>query len=54
MAVPVTCVHGSEEEDSACLALKDPPVRIATVGSGHHFGGLYDRLVDLILSPPRR
>jgi type IV secretory pathway VirJ component len=54
MGVPVTCVHGSEEEDSACLALKDPPVRVATVGSGHHFGGLYDRLVDLILSPPRR
>jgi hypothetical protein len=27
-------------------------VRIAPVGTGHHFGGHYERLVDLILEPP--
>ena len=51
MAVPVTCVHGTDEEDSACRALPDPPVRVVSVGNGHHFGGLYDRLVELILAP---
>jgi len=51
MMVPVTCVHGTDEKDSACLALKGPRVRIVPVGSGHHFGGNYERLVDLILGP---
>jgi len=51
MTVPVTCVHGADETDSACLALKGPRVRIVPVGSGHHFGGNYERLVELILSP---
>ena len=51
MTVPVTCVHGADVEDSACLALKGPRVRIVSVGSGHHFGGNYERLVELILAP---
>jgi type IV secretory pathway VirJ component len=54
MTVPVTCVHGADEEDSACRSLKDPPVRVVAVGHGHHFDGLYGRLVDLILAPPSR
>ena len=49
MTVPVTCVHGTDERDSACLALKGPHVRILPVGRGHHFGGNYERLVELIL-----
>jgi type IV secretory pathway VirJ component len=49
MTVPVTCVHGTDERDSACLALKGPHVQILPVGSGHHFGGNYGRLVELIL-----
>ena len=51
MTVPVTCVHGTDEKDSVCLALKGPRVRIAPVGTGHHFGGNYERLVELILEP---
>ena len=51
MAVPVTCVHGSDEADSGCLGLTGPQVRIAPVGTGHHFGGRYERLVELILEP---
>jgi type IV secretory pathway VirJ component len=54
MTVPVTCVHGADERDSACLALKAPHVRIVPVGRGHHFGGDYGRLVELILSPTAR
>jgi type IV secretory pathway VirJ component len=50
MTVPVTCVHGSDEEDSACLTLaKGARVRVMSVGSGHHLGGDYPRLVELIL-----
>ena len=51
LSVPVTCVHGTDEKDSACLALNDQHVRIVRLGSGHHFGGNYERLVELILDP---
>ena len=51
MTVPVTCVHGTDERDSACFTLKAPGVRIVPVGSGHHFGGKYERLVELVLGP---
>jgi type IV secretory pathway VirJ component len=57
LAVPVTCVHGTDETDSACPALKGRHVRVVPVGTGHHFGGRYQELVDLILAsatpPPR-
>jgi type IV secretory pathway VirJ component len=51
LTVPVTCVHGADEGDSACLGLKGQHVRVVSVGSGHHFGGDYRRLVELILDP---
>jgi type IV secretory pathway VirJ component len=51
LPVPVTCVHGADEEDSGCLGLKGPRVRVVSLGSGHHFGGSYERVVDLILGP---
>jgi type IV secretory pathway VirJ component len=50
LPVPVTCIHGTDESDSACLRLQGPNVKIAAVGSGHHFGADYSRLVQLILS----
>jgi type IV secretory pathway VirJ component len=51
MREPVTCIHGTDEKDSACLALAGPHVKIVPVGGGHHFGGDYARLVELILGP---
>ena len=54
MTVPVTCVHGADEKDSACLALKGSHVRVVPMGSGHHFAGNYAGLVELILSPAAR
>jgi type IV secretory pathway VirJ component len=51
LTLPVTCVHGSDEADSGCRGLKGPRVRVVPVGSGHHFGGSYERLVELILGP---
>jgi type IV secretory pathway VirJ component len=38
-AVPVLCVHGSEEKDSLCPNLDMPNVRLLTIGKGHHFDG---------------
>jgi type IV secretory pathway VirJ component len=49
LSVPVTCVFSSDEEDSVCRAVKGPRIRSVAVGRGHHFGGEYDRLVELIL-----
>jgi len=49
LPVPVTCVFANDEPDSVCRALKLPGLRSVAVGSGHHFGGEYDRLVELIL-----
>jgi type IV secretory pathway VirJ component len=49
LTVPVTCVHGAGEEDSACVEIRSPRARVVTVGEGHHFSGEYARLVDVIL-----
>jgi type IV secretory pathway VirJ component len=54
VAAPVTCVHGADERDSACLTLKGPGIRVVSLGSGHHFGGDYQALVDAIVGPPAR
>jgi type IV secretory pathway VirJ component len=47
--VPITCVRGHGESDSACLPLEGSRVSVVEVGEGHHFGGEYARLVDVIL-----
>ncbi len=47
--VPVTCVFGADESDSACRSLKGRHVKAVAVGAGHHFGNDYARVVDVIL-----
>jgi type IV secretory pathway VirJ component len=49
ITMPVVCVYGTEETDSACLTMHGPHFRPEPVGTGHHFGGNYDRLVELIV-----
>jgi type IV secretory pathway VirJ component len=49
LSVPVTCVFPNDEPDSICRAVKGSQIRSVAVGRGHHFGGEYDRLVELIL-----
>jgi type IV secretory pathway VirJ component len=49
LPMPVTCVFANDEPDSVCRAAKGARLRSVAVGRGHHFGGEYDRLVDLIL-----
>jgi type IV secretory pathway VirJ component len=50
---PVTCVHGSDETDSACLAAHGPHLRVVSLPGGHHFGGDYGKLADLVLDPAK-
>jgi type IV secretory pathway VirJ component len=50
LTVPVTCVRGADEDDSACELIQNPRAHVVTVGEGHHFGGEYDRLVSVILA----
>lgn len=47
--VPVTCVSSADETDSPCRAAANPRLRAETLGHGHHFGGDYERLVEMIL-----
>ena len=49
LTVPITCVRGAEEDESACGLIRNPRARVVTVGEGHHFGGEYDELAHVIL-----
>ena len=48
--VPVLCVRGADEDESACRTLKGAYVTTLDVGRGHHFSGNYGQLVDAILN----
>jgi len=49
LTVPVLCIYGEGETDSACPALRSANVTAVAIGDGHHFGGDYQRLVGVIL-----
>jgi type IV secretory pathway VirJ component len=49
-ATPVLCIYGEGEKDTICPTLPRPRVTSEQVGTGHHFGGEYDRLADRILA----
>jgi type IV secretory pathway VirJ component len=55
---PVLCVRGEDDPDSACAAVRGPAVRVRMLPGGHHFGGDYGRLAELLLEavgrPPAR
>ena len=51
--LPVVCVRGDDERDSACGALGGGTVRVVTLPGGHHFGGDYSRLAEELLSGVR-
>jgi type IV secretory pathway VirJ component len=48
--LPVLCVQGADETDSACRALRGAHITSVEIGRGHHFGGDYARIVDVILA----
>lgn len=47
--MPVLCVYGTEETDSACPRLPPGRARRVAVAGGHHFGGDYAGLAREIL-----
>lgn len=49
LTVPVLCVRGGDEDDSACRSLKGGHITLRELGRGHHFSGEYAQLVDAIL-----
>jgi type IV secretory pathway VirJ component len=48
-ALHVTCVAGSDETDSACHDLAHGSARVVELSGGHHFGGDYGRVVQVLL-----
>ena len=47
--IKVLCIYGEEEKDSICKSLKNGPVKVILVKGGHHFGGDYKAIADIIL-----
>jgi type IV secretory pathway VirJ component len=49
----VLCLYGKEEEgESLCptIGAKDSRVKVVSLAGGHHFGGAYQKLAELILA----
>lgn len=46
--VPVYCVHGEDEDDSACAQLDSSHVQVLSLPGGHHYDGDYAALGRLI------
>ena len=49
--IPVACVAGADERDSACGALRGA-AEVVVLPGGHHFGGDYARVARALLPPP--
>jgi type IV secretory pathway VirJ component len=50
LAVPVLCIRGAGESDSACSSLRGRQISVVTIGSDHHFSGEYRRVAEAILA----
>jgi type IV secretory pathway VirJ component len=47
--VPVLCVYGTSDDESACIGMKSTDKRrVEALGGGHHFGGDYDVIADAV------
>lgn len=46
--LPIECLHGSDETDSACRKLERGVASTVVLPGGHHFGGNYRLLADII------
>ena len=43
------CLYGDDDEDSICPKVNRANARVIELSGGHHFGGDYERLADVIL-----
>ena len=50
----VLCVRGKAEKDSLCASLDPGLATVITFDGGHHFGGRYAELADVILAAAKR
>jgi type IV secretory pathway VirJ component len=47
--LPVLCVYGNNDDESACIGLKSTDLRrVEVLGGGHHFGGDYDVIANAV------
>lgn len=54
--VPAVCLHGADEDDSACPALASAKLAVIDLPGGHHYDGDYARIGQTVLQhwPQRR
>jgi type IV secretory pathway VirJ component len=45
----ILCLYGKDEEDSLCRDLDKHSAQIVLLKGGHHFGGDYSSIADIIL-----
>lgn len=50
--LPITCIHGQEEDDSLCSDLRGPGVSNVQMDGGHHLGGAYALIAASIARAP--
>ncbi|MEO8217067.1 MAG: AcvB/VirJ family lysyl-phosphatidylglycerol hydrolase [Acidobacteriota bacterium] len=48
--VGVTCIYGSEEEESLCSRLPAGSATVIRLHGGHHFGGAYSEIARLLVA----
>jgi type IV secretory pathway VirJ component len=48
-SIPVLCLRGDDETDSACDVVRSPNLRVITLPGGHHFGGDYARIARMLV-----
>lgn len=48
-AATTLCLYGQDEQDSLCPKIPPSSVHAQSLPGGHHFGGAYDKLAELIL-----
>ena len=48
--IKVLCIYGEDESDSGCRLLDKSEATSVEMKGGHHFGGDYQKLADIILS----
>jgi type IV secretory pathway VirJ component len=49
LSMPILCVYGEGESDSACPQLKITSARSVKIGDGHHFGDRYQEIAEKII-----
>ncbi len=49
-AADTLCLYGADDDDSLCPTIGAQHARVVNLAGGHHFGGDYKKLAELILN----